>query len=274
MNVDKIEKMKEVNKEQKEYYEEASGSEKSSVNSSITNMWRGVRKRFFGVFRDSGIKRSVDRIHKRWAGDVSDYKILDLGVGSGNPLTFHFARQSKEYIGIDLSESRIEKLRNEIDGRGISNAKVYACDFLGDEFDEKEFDLVYARAVLHHFKYLDNFLDVLYKSLNDGGRVLTFDPLQTWFPVYIIRSLYRPFQTDSAWEHPFTNDSINKISKYFDIEKVQGIYGRSKWATFLSIISEELARKKARDWHNYDLSNCNEINNVRKCLQIAMVLRK
>jgi len=44
------------------------------------------------------------------ATSVAEAKVLDLGCGTGNPLSLWLAERAKEYVAIDLSESRIEIL--------------------------------------------------------------------------------------------------------------------------------------------------------------------
>jgi len=78
MSNNKINEMLNTNLGQHEYYEVASGSSESPVNSSATNLWRRVRKNVFTVFRNAGIQESVVQMHAKWIGDVSNAKILDL----------------------------------------------------------------------------------------------------------------------------------------------------------------------------------------------------
>jgi hypothetical protein len=38
--------------------------------------------------------------------------------------------------------------------------------------------------------------------------------------------MFRPFQNDAAWEWPFEKSNFTLIQKRFEIEGIQGTYGR------------------------------------------------
>lgn len=272
MSSQKTEEMLTINVDQKKYYEVASGGQTHSVNSSSTNLWRRLRARVFGVFKDTNRAESVNDLHRRWIGDVRNLKVLDLGCGSGNPLSRELAGSAREYVAIDLSESRISALREQIGDR--PNVRLYAADFLSDSFQEAEFDVVYALAVFHHFKHLDAFLEVLESKLAPGGRIITYDPVQIWWPIALLRRLFRPFQTDAAWEHPFDHNSIAQIEKRFDVVAVQGILGKSKWAGIVGFFSPSLGGRFAQKWHDDDLLNKNDKDSIRNCLHVSYLLKK
>ena len=134
------------------------------------------------------------------------------------------------------------------------------------------FDVVYAHSVFHHFVHLELFLNILSKRMESGGIVLTRDPLQTWMPYRLFRKVYRPFQSDSPWEHPFTSTSLKTIQKYFKIDRVQGLIGYSKWGIPISFVNTRLAKKVAKRGHEMDLNYANSLGDTRNCLQIIMKL--
>jgi 2-polyprenyl-3-methyl-5-hydroxy-6-metoxy-1,4-benzoquinol methylase len=270
----KIEEMLHTNERQHEYYEKASGSAESPLNSQATNFWRRLRHNAFSVFRNAEIRNSIDNLQEQWFGDVSRAKVLDLGLGEGNPLSLKLARQAREYVAIDLSSARMEIFRRKLADAGIQGAKTYAGDFLSDSFPEKDFDAVYAMAIFHHFKHIEAFLEALSRRMSPGGIAITLDPIQTWLPIKLIRMAYRPFQTDADWEYPFTQDSLAAIQRTFDIECVQGIYGRSKWAMPIGLFNPEMGRKYAQQWHMRDLQYATRLDKARSCLRVAFKLRK
>jgi len=109
-------------------------------------------------------------------------------------------------------------------------------DFLDPNFDYEPFDLIYANAVLHHFEDFDLIMKLLSDRLATGGRVISFDPMETALTVRLVRWLYRPFQNNAAWEWPCRKRNFDTIQKYFRIEKVQGIVGLSKWVLPLAVL--------------------------------------
>ena len=274
MNNNKIKEMLNTNAGQHEYYETASGHWESPINSSATNFWRRVRRNIFTVFRNAGIQEAIVRMHIQWIGDVSNAKVLDLGMGEGNPLSLKLANEAREYVAIDLSSARMEIFQRKLDEAGITGARAYIGDFLNEvEFPEADFDFVYALSVFHHFKHMDAFLDAVSRRMTPGGRVVTLDPLQTWFPIKLVRMAYRPFQTDSAWEFPFDKKSIDAIQKKFEVEHVQGIYGYSKWAVPISIFNPQAAKRYGYQWHKKDLQHANRVKAVNSCLRVSFLLR-
>ena len=56
-------------------------------------------------------------------------------------------------------------------------------DFLSEDFKEKDFDLIYAYGVLHHFENLDLLIKRL-KVLKVNGEIISHDPLETSFHIF------------------------------------------------------------------------------------------
>jgi SAM-dependent methyltransferase len=270
-----VREMLRINEQQRNYYEHADGANESEVNGFATNLWRRWRARALSVFDDGAIDSSLVDLHLRWlGGDVASLKVLDLGVGYGNPLSMKFAREAREYVAIDLSASMVEWFQRQLKSNPTRNARAIVADFLSDDFVEGDFDLVYARAVFHHFKYFEAFLEKLRRSMAPGGIVITLDdPLETWLPMKLLRMAYRPFQTDADWEYPFTRKTLRAIQRHFDILKVQGTYGFSKWGIPLGFVAPQYARRRARAWHERDLAFAYDIRNVTSCLRVSLMLR-
>lgn len=273
MKTDNVAEMLTINVEQKKYYEIASGGETSEINSAGTNLWRKLRKRAFHAFASTD-RESVQALQRAWIGDVSGAKVLDLGVGSGNPLSLELAASAREYVALDLSQSRIDDFRRKVEGAGIEKGKFYAADFLSDEFTEDRFDVIYAMAVFHHFKHLDAFLDTVSRKLAPGGRVVTYDPVNNWWLARMFRAGYRLVQTDSEWEHPFTKTSMNQIESKFEVLACQGVLGKAKYACLLSVLWPSAGRAAIGAWHKDDLRNKTTPASMRNCLHASYHLRK
>jgi len=271
----KVSEMLHINEEQRRYYEQADGAKESEVNSFATNLWRRCRARALSVFEESEIDESLVDLHLRWlGGDVSSLKVLDLGVGYGNPLSMKFAREAREYVAIDLSTAMVEWFQRQLKANQTRKARALVVDTLSDEFRERDFNLVYAKAVFHHFKHFDAFLAKLRACMAPGGLVITLDdPLETWLPMKLLRMAYRPFQTDADWEYPFTRDTLGAIQRHFDVVKVQGTYGLSKWGIPLGLMAPQFARRRVRAWHEKDLAFPYDIHNVTSCLRVSLMLR-
>src|SRR5215470_13775814 len=161
-----VSEMLRINKAQAEYYDHADGADESEVNGLATNLWRRWRGRALSVFEEAAMDGSLSQVHLRWLPqDLSQFKVLDLGVGYGNPLSITLARAARSYTAIDLSPRLVEHFQRQLDRAGLGSARAIVADFLSEDFAERDFDLVYARAVFHHFKYFDAFLEKLHGHL-------------------------------------------------------------------------------------------------------------
>ncbi len=262
----------EINKRQKEFY----NSEDKAKTNFASTIWFKFRNGILSDFRNKfDIKDRVYNEHKIWLGDMSNKKILDLGCLRGNALSIYMAQNAKEYIGIDLSDVAIASLQNNIEKNDCKNAQAIAVDFLSPEFHQTNFDIIYAYGVLHHFENFDLLVSKLKEKLNDNGVVISYDPLETSLPVKILRSAYRPFQSDKDWEWPFTKSVLNKINTNFKIEEMRGVLGKSKYGILINLLplnnaykSRVIAKMVDKDW------NCNNLKGMYSCMHNTMLLRK
>lgn len=264
----------ELNKKQAEFYDENIYVHREKEN-FLVRLWGDTRDKFHQFRYDIGIMQTSDELHERWLGDLSGKKILDLGVGGGNALSMSIASRCKEYHAIDLSERLAEQFQEKLKAKGLSHAYSYKADFLADEFVQQDFDIIYALGVAHHFEDFDLFLETAHSKLKKGGKMITYDPLNTFFFSRIIRAAFRPFQNDAAWEWPFEKKNFELIQKRFKLEGVQGTYGRAKWAFPLLFINKKMAITYGRKAHQKDLKESNKIGvPLFRCLQVTMSMVK
>jgi SAM-dependent methyltransferase len=259
----------ETNLKQKEFYN-------VKKKNFATKLWSSVREKTLKKIRKNiGILDESYALHKEWFGDLSNKKVLDLGCFAGNNLSLFLAQNSKQYIGLDLSDVAIAKLNEKL--KDIPTAKAIASDFLSDEFAEKDFDIIYAYGVLHHFPNVDILISKLNEKLANNGVVVSYDPLETSLPIKILRMIYRPFQSDAAWEWPFTKKTFFKYDKAFNIEERHGLLGKSKWFFLLSLlpISEEKALEIGKKWHRFDWEKSQtSLSALFSCMHVTMLMRK
>lgn len=260
---------KEINKRQKEFYQ-------SFKKNFATRMWYSLRNGILTKFRKAvGIERVVVKQHYDWVGDVKGKKVLDLGCYMGNSLSIYLAENASEYYGIDLSEPAISHLKKRL--QDIPTAHAYAVDFLSEDFTETNFDLIYAYAVLHHFRDVDELIGVLHNKLSEKGKIVSYDPTTTSKPIWLLRKLYRPFQSDKDWEWPFTEGTISKFEKSFKILDRRGALGKSKWFFLLNILpySEEKKTKIAKKWHEEDWNKSQKSRKrFLECMQVSLYMEK
>lgn len=269
---DDISKVLETNNRQREFYNNTSPKRKNLP----TRLWSAMRNGLLSDYRKAyDLKDRVYDSHKVWMGDLTDKKILDLGCLRGNALSLYMAEYAKEYIGIDLSDTAIAQLHQKIKDKGFPNARAVAVDFLSPEFADKDFDIIYAYGVLHHFEDFDMLINKLNEKLAPGGVIISYDPLQTSFPIKVFRTLYRPFQSDKDWEWPFSKTTLRKIESSFDVIEKRGILGRSKYGIPLNfipikrkLIQKKINRMIEKDWQ------ANSWKEVHSCMHLTMKLKK
>lgn len=263
------EEILETNQKQKEFYN-------YKKKNTATKIWSFLREKTLKQMRRKiGILDESYDLHKKWFGDLSNKKVLDLGCFEGNHLSLYLAEHSKEYIGLDLSDLAIAKLNEKL--AGIPHAKAVSVDFLSDEFADKDFDIIYAYGVLHHFPNVDLLIAKLQEKLAPNGFVISYDPLETSVPIKLIRMLYRPFQSDAAWEWPFTRKTYFKFDKAFKIEERRGLLGKSKWFFVLNFLpmSDQRRTKIGHQWHRTDWEkSATSLAHLFTCMHVTMLMRK
>ena len=148
-----LQEMLATNKIQKEYYEyepAVAGAFEYRGN-ALGRLWARLRLGYNVIVNSLGEFEVWRDLHWAWLGDLSDKKVLDLGCHAGNQLSLELARRAKTSVGLDLSVSATDELRRLFREAGIEGARTVAADFLSDEFAERDFDVIYAQSVFHHF---------------------------------------------------------------------------------------------------------------------------
>jgi 2-polyprenyl-3-methyl-5-hydroxy-6-metoxy-1,4-benzoquinol methylase len=270
---DGLDDMLATNKRQKEFYNATGSKRKKNLPS---RMWSFFRNGLLASYRRNfNISERVYALHKSWLGDLSDKKVLDLGCLSGNALSVYLATHAKSYTGIDLSETGIAKLKQKLEKAGCTTARAVAVDFLSDAFSETDFDVIYAYGVLHHFENLEVLIERLNNKLATGGKVIAYDPLNTSFPVRVLRALYRPFQSDKDWEWPFDKKTISRLYSHFTVLEAKGVLGKSKYGIPLSILplNKKFKNRVIQKWIDQDW-NISREKEIHQCMHVTMLMQK
>ena len=259
----------EVNRRQKEFYE-------NKKKNLATKSWSYIRNGILNDIRKNiGVEKEILDLHAFWLNDLSDKKVLDLGCYEGNSLSLYLAQHSKQYIAIDLSETGIFKLSKRL--TNIPSAKALAVDFLSPDFTESNFDLIYAYGVLHHFKDTQVLISRLRDKLTEGGEIISYDPLETSVPIKLLRTLYRPFQSDRDWEWPFDRKTFYKFNKAFAIKDRRAILGKAKWLFLLNLLPIDNQKKMriAKKWHREDwMKTKYSDSHMFSCMHLTMLMKK
>lgn len=258
-----------VNQRQQEFY----NTKKKNLPTRIWSYFRnGALNR---IKKSIGVEKEIYDLHVTWLGDLSNKKVLDLGCFAGNSLSWYLAKESDRYLGIDLSSKGIERLSRRLEK--IPGAKVEVMDFLSPNFKEKEFDIIYAYGVLHHFKNVDELIIRLQEKLKPNGVIISHDPLQTSIPINIIRKIYRPFQSDKDWEWPFSKKTYYKFAEAFEVAERRAVLGKAKYAAVLNLVpySQKKRIERIKAWHKEDWERSKESDSYMfSCMHLSMLMKK
>lgn len=102
----------------------------------IADQWADIRDR-----------SKVSKLVVDFAARIKPHgKVLDIGCGTGYPITTFLAESGFTVTGIDISESLLQKAIE----RNIPNTTLYLCDFIDFEPSER-FDGIIAFDSFFHF---------------------------------------------------------------------------------------------------------------------------
>src|SRR5262249_40825450 len=133
-------------------------------------------------------------------------RVLEIGCGTGL-LLFRIAPHCEHYQGIDLSQTALDSLRDEISRSGIDNVTLALKTADGlSEFQSQPFDLVILNSVIQYFPnvhYLIQVLDRAIKLVKPGGSLFLGD----------VRSLplLRAFHASVQLEHAPASLSLKEL---------------------------------------------------------------
>lgn len=271
--------MKKVNARQREFYERVRTEETfaHSDRSTVSRIWSSVRNRMWSFQKEVNMRRVASNLHMEQLHAIADMDVLDLGSGTGSDLSLYMAEHARSYTGIDLAQTAVDGLNAKLEQMGLTRAKAIRGDILDSKLPDESFDVVYAAAVLHHFKDVRVVAEELSRLLRPGGVVLSYDPLQTEPINAIARKIYRRNQDDRDWEWPFTRETVSALSEYFEITAAQGSLGFSKFGLPFYFIPGlgRVARFIAQTGMKLDQRFASKPGRgLWHCWHIAMVLKK
>ncbi|MHB1195120.1 MAG: SAM-dependent methyltransferase, partial [Longimicrobiales bacterium] len=236
------EEMLEINRAQARFYDSISEAEdvRAGVGYAhhtranlLTRVWAALRYRQQQAATAGGIEARKDALHREWMETQRGGRFLEIGCFRGTPHTSWLIEAAGEYLGVELSPKAVAALQERIQEAGMeARASVRAMDFLTLAEDEK-FDLIFAHGVLHHFANPDPAFEKISNLLKNDGVLILTEPAAVGRLHRFLRALYRPFQSDSAWEWPFTRETVRSLERY--LSPVAG-FGWGRRSFLLSVI--------------------------------------
>ncbi len=242
MKKDNTDKMLEVNIDQADYYnsislgddkQEQTGYGTHNKANLLTKIWAKLRYKQQDAFQESGLEGLKEKFHHKWIDSKKGGNSLEIGCFRGTNYSLPLIEASGKYLGVDLSENAVEFFNNSLEKKGLSSkANGKALDFLLMD-DSEKYDLIFAHGVLHHFEHPEPLFDKISNLLKDDGILLLTEPSEVNYIYSTLRRMYRPFQSDSAWEWPFSKQTIRFMEK--DLKAIDG-FGWGRWSLMVSVI--------------------------------------
>ncbi len=165
-----------------------------------------------------GVARTANRLFLAQALDrARGADVLEYGCGPGT-YSFQYADVARRVVGIDISDTAVEKARARAVDRGASNTEFYRMDCENPDLPPASFDLICGRAILHHLD-LDRSFSTIKRLLKPGGSALFLEPLGHNPAINLFRRLTPSMRTVD--EHPLLRRDLSTARRYFGQVEVE-----------------------------------------------------
>ena len=214
-----------LNKTQAQFYdkiheadEHTSGYAENEAANLITRAIAKLRYQQQRAVKATGIDDRVRELHVQWTAEKAGGNFLEIGCFNGSRYTFELIDAAGDYTGVELSSAASASLRQKIADRGQSTKANIVCgDFL-DTRPTTNSTLFAPTGCCTISKirscYLPRFRTLI---KDDGFLVFRFEPVAINLVFRALRSIYRPFQSDAAWEWPFRKTTVAELTKRFNM---------------------------------------------------------
>ena len=181
--------------------------------------------------------------------------VLIAGCGTGKQaVEFALALKNVEIVAIDLSKRSLGYAMRKCQEYNINNIEFFHCDILDVHKLNIQFDCIVCTGVLHHMKYPEKGLEVLYHSLKKDGLI--------YLALYskIARSKLKKFQDlgqkikdihDEKILRDFRKNLIDNYDIVNEISNIEDFYNLAEFKDIICNVQE----------HQYEI---NDIKNIIK----------
>ncbi len=229
-------------------------------------------------YRDNIFKKLRPLLNKK-------SRVLEIGCASGISM-FELAPNTALYYGTDLSRVIIEKNKQIVDSRGISNIKLKSLAAHEiDQVEEGNFDLVIINSVIQCFEGHNYFRDVLSKvvdKMKDKGIIFLGDVMDEDTREAFVASLNefkqnnigkgykvktdfsneifyaRDFFEDLRWDIP----AIQQVSFSNKFHTIENELTKYRYDTTLLVDKTAAPASGERHKHQHSLKELNNFNNI------------
>jgi ubiquinone/menaquinone biosynthesis C-methylase UbiE len=135
----------------------------------------------------------------RFLKDKQDLRMLSLGSGECfSELSFAEYSNFKDIICTDIADKRLNKAKQTAKEKGLKNIKFKIQDANKLIEIEDQFDIIYFKASLHHFKAIESLIGHHIKQLLKSDGYLIIDeyvgPTRLQFPKHQIKAINEALQ--------------------------------------------------------------------------------
>lgn len=120
---------------------------------------------FFGPTLHPGRLQAIQRM-----GIRADDQVLEVGVGTGINASLY--PRDCNVVGVDLSSSMLEKARERVARKGITNVRLLEMDAAALKFADNTFDIVYAPYLISVVSDPVQVAAEMNRVCRPGGRVI------------------------------------------------------------------------------------------------------
>ncbi|WP_420022646.1 class I SAM-dependent methyltransferase [Cereibacter azotoformans] len=232
-----------------------------------SELWLRIRTRALSAISPAA-EAQLYEVHKEWLGDLSGKKVLE--VGGGSPLTPWLAETARTYHAVSDDPARIEALQAQLGER--RNARLIDADVMSGAFRDTGYDVIYLHSVLHRLEDRGPLLDRLLKKLAIEGRMVTTDPADGGGVTRLLRSIDRPFRTDTSPHHPVTEDLKRELAERFYLINCVAPFRMGKAALVMGVLHPETGRKLSERLIASDLKDRAAFNRLNSSLKVSFLL--
>jgi SAM-dependent methyltransferase len=165
--------------------------------------------RFIHVARSPNTLHGEARFEAILRAAADRGRVLDLGCGEGESSSKLHAMGAAHVLGIDVSETEIEKAREREIGGELEFRAADASQGL-----DGTFDLIYGRSILHHLDYRPLLRRLYAENLAPGGTMAFMEPLGTNLLTRAFHAAVRSAHTPD--ERPLRKDELRWFADEFE----------------------------------------------------------
>lgn len=197
------------------------------------------KKKQINKYPFDSIVAAINKLFKN--KKINNFKVLDLGCGTGNNSKFLIEYGFNHVIGVDGSKSAITIAKKFVKSK---KCKFYCYDFSNFKFIENKFDLIIDRGSLTHNKknFINDIYNKIFKSLKTKGFIIS----------YVFNKKHSEFKKqkkNNAFKSSM-NVKSQMTASFFDKSEIKKIFKKFKMISLSESIDTNIINKYSiAGWH-------------------------